>query len=185
MNNNRAAVTSTVGYMCLALTAWMLSMPAAGWFAEKGYMHGEMMAFPLAIVLAIMGILAFMQGRSLDAIIFFGGAGLFWTEHLLMVAMQGGQAMDPGSYTGWFYFIWAVFFAYVWVGSFKAGIVRMLFLLGLWLTLLALAIAGWFGLTGFWMLGGYLGLITAILAAIVSAMAVISHGFAGDPNSAG
>ena len=78
-----------------------------------------------------------------------------------------------------------MFFAYVWVGSFKAGIVRMLFLLGLWLTLLALAIAMWFGLTGFAMLGGYLGLITAILAAIVSAMTVISHGFAGAPNIAG
>ena len=102
-----------------------------------------------------------------------------------MAVAQSGQAMDPGSYTGWFYFIWAVFFAYVWVGSFKAGIVRMLFLLGLWLTLLALAIAMWFGLAGFAMLGGYLGLITAILAAIVSAMTVISHGFVGDPNNAG
>ena len=95
MNNNRAAITSTVGYMCWALTAWMLSMPAAGWFAEKGLTHGVMMAFPLAIVLAIMGILAFMQGRSLDAIIFFGGAGLFWTQHLLMAAAQSGQANRP------------------------------------------------------------------------------------------
>ena len=51
------------------------------------------------------------------------------------------KPIGPGSHTGWFYFIWAVFFTYVWVGSFKAGIVRMLFLLGLWLTLLALAIA--------------------------------------------
>ncbi|MGH7071390.1 MAG: hypothetical protein ACREFO_15440 [Acetobacteraceae bacterium] len=67
---------------------------------------------------------------------------------------------------------------FVWLGSFKAGLIRMLFLLGLWLTLLALAVGEWTVLHGITMLGGYLGLVTAILAAIVSAKAVIGHGAA-------
>jgi uncharacterized protein len=176
--NNKAVITSTVGYMCLALTGWMLSMPNAGWF-DKLYGHGLAMMFPLALVLGVMGILAFLNERTLDAVIFFGGAGLFWTGHLYRIASTTAGAADPGHYSGWYFFIWAVFFCYVWFGSFKAGIERLLFLLGLWLTLLALAIGEWGDLHAFTVLGGYLGLATAILAAITSAMAVIAHGFRG------
>jgi succinate-acetate transporter protein len=175
--NNKAAITSTVGYMCLALTGWMVSMPNAGWF-DQVQGHGTAMLFPLALVLIVMGILAFVNERTLDAVIFFGGAGLFWSAHefLMGTAVAAGGPPESTRYTGWYWFIWAVFFCYVWLGSFKAGLERMLFLLGLWLTLLALAIAGWTDLHGFQILGGYLGLATAILAAITSAMAVIGHG---------
>jgi succinate-acetate transporter protein len=53
---------------------------------------------------------------------------------------------------------------------------RILFLLGLWLTLLAVAISHWGNLHSIMLVGGYLGLITAILAAITSAEEVISYG---------
>jgi succinate-acetate transporter protein len=79
---------------------------------------------------------------------------------------------DPGPYTGWYLFIWAIYFCYVWFGSFNAGLARLLFLLGLWLTLLALAIGEYFSVHSFTVLGGYLGLITSIIAAITSAGAV-------------
>jgi uncharacterized protein len=173
--NNKAVITSTVGYMCLALTGWMLSMPHAGWF-DKLYGHGAAMMLPLAFILVVMGILAFTNEQVLDAVIFFGGAGLFWSGHVYLHAMTA-DATDPAPYTGWYWFIWAVFFCYVWFGSLRAGILRLLFLLGLWLTLLALAVGEWAGLHGLLVLGGYLGLITSIIAAIVSALAVIEHGF--------
>jgi uncharacterized protein len=174
--NNKAVITSTVGYMCLALTGWMLSMSNAGWF-DRLYGHGLAMMLPLALVLGVMGILAFLNERTLDAVIFFGGAGLFWSGHVYRTASMAGGTADPGHYSGWYFFIWAVFFCYVWFGSFKAGIVRLLFLLGLWLTLLALSIGEWSDLHALTILGGYLGLATAILAGITSAMTVISSGF--------
>jgi len=173
--SNKSAITSTVGYMCLALTGWMVSMPNAGWF-EQLHGHGTAMLLPLSVVLVVMGILAFLDERTLDAVIFFGGAGLFWSGHEYLMDSATAGAAEPPHYTGWYWFIWAVFFCYVWLGSFKAGTERMLFLLGLWLTLLALAIGAWTGLHGFQILGGYLGLATAILAAITSAMAVITYG---------
>ena len=179
---SKSVATTTVGYMCLALTGWMLSMPNAAWF-PKLYGHGAAMTYPLAIVLAVMGILCFSQSRALDAIIFFGGAGLFWSEYTYYTATSSLALMDPSNYTGWFVFIWAVFFCYVWLGSFRSGLLRMLFLLGLWLTLLALAIGNWANAHGIIVLGGYLGLITSILAAITSAKDVIWHGIkASDPN---
>jgi hypothetical protein len=172
--------------MCLALTGWMLSMPNAAWF-EVSHGHGTAMLFPMSVVLIVMGILSFLNERTLDAIIFFGGAGLFWAGHQYL-AGSGGGSEEPIRYSGWYWFIWAVFFFYVWLGSFSAGAVRMLFLLGLWLTLLALAIGDWIGSHGITVLGGYLGLITSILAAITSAMAVIpgakesmARGVSGQP----
>jgi len=175
--NNKSVITSTVGYMCLALTSWMLSMSNAGWF-DQVQGHGTAMMFPLAVVLVVIGILAFVADSTLDAVIFFGGAGLFWSGHefLLRTSTPGG-AMEPPHYAGWYWFIWAVYFCYVWFGSFKAGIERFLFLLASWLTLLALALGGWTETHGFVVLGGYLGLATAILAAITSAHTVIAHGF--------
>lgn len=157
-------------------------MPNASWFA-KAYGYGDAMLYPLAVVLAVMGILSFLQGRALDAIIFFGGAGLFWTDYLHVTAANPAGIADPPSYAGWYAFIWAVFFCYVWLGSFKSGVIRFLFLLGLWLTLLALAIGNWGSLHSIVILGGYLGLITSILAAIASAFDVITFGMkVGDPN---
>lgn len=178
---NKSAITATIGFMCLGLANWMASMPAAGWF-ERIYGSGIAIVYPLAIILGVMGILAFVHGCALDSIIFFGGSGLFWSAHLSMIT----PADDPGSYFGWYFFVWFVFFCYVWFGSFKAGLSRFLFLLGQWLTLLALAIGSWGGahLHIITRIGGYLGLITAILAAIASATAVIGNGLSTtNPNN--
>jgi succinate-acetate transporter protein len=157
----------------------MLSISNAGWFATA-HGHGTAMMLPLSLILVVIGILAFTNERALDAVIFFGGAGLFWSghEYLLSLGTASGASADPAHYAGWYWFVWAVFYFYVWLGSFKAGLFRMLFLLGLWLTLLALAIGEWAGLHAITKVGGYLGLITAVLAAIVSALAVVGHGSA-------
>jgi succinate-acetate transporter protein len=169
--NYKSVITSTVGYMCLGLTGWLLSMPSAGWF-DKVYGHGTAMMFPLAVILAVIGILAYTNERTLDSVVFFGGSGLFWSGHVYLSGATSGAA-DPGAYTAWYFIIWSIYFCYVWLGSFKEGSGRFLFLLGLWLTLLALAIGDWTSQTRFTVLGGYLGLITSIIAAIVSANSVI------------
>ena len=171
-DNSKAMVTTTVGYMCIALSGWMISMSNASWFSQV-YAHGMALMYPLAILLAVIGILAYLGNRGLDAIVFFGVAGLFWANYLSVTGTSSG-GMEPHSYTGWYAIVWAVFFCYVWLGSFKSGMLRMLFLLGLWLTLLALAIGDWGNLKALMIVGGYLGLVTAVLAALTSAKEVIS-----------
>ncbi len=186
--SNKSISTATIGYMCLALSFWMVNMPLAGWYGG-GLVDASVggMFLPLAILLAIMGILAFVHGRALDSIIFFGGTGLLWTAHTYVNMMTAPHASAlPESYAGWWYFVWTVFFAWVFVGALKADVVRILFLLGTWLSLLAGAIAGWVGGSSvFHLIGGYIGLATAILAAIVSAREVICHGWLGRPNEDG
>ncbi|MGH8143604.1 MAG: hypothetical protein ACREU2_13945 [Steroidobacteraceae bacterium] len=175
-NNSRSTITATVGFMCWALMFWMLSMSHAGWYTHT-FAHGIALLMPLSVLLAIMGILSFIDLHALDAVIFFGGAGLFWSVHAsLMGGAAHGGAAEPVSYVGWYAIVWAVYFFYIWLGHFRGQLVRMLFLLGAWLSLLALAISAW-GLGHVLMLiGGYLGLATAVLAAIISASTIMGRG---------
>ena len=173
--NNRCVTTSTVGYMALALTGWMLSMTAAGWY-DHFYLAGTSLMLPFALLLAIIGILAYLHGRSLDSIAFFAFATLFTSAHTAMVSMMPGQSAAPMSYVGWYWIVWTVFFAYLWLGSFRAELPRQLFLLGIALTFLAKAIYGWTDIRGLELISGYLGLISSIIAAIISASDVIVFG---------
>lgn len=178
-SKSKSVTTTTVGYLCIALSGWIFNMTNAAWFS-KFYAGGVALLYPFAIILAVMGILAFLQNRALDAIVFFGMAGLNWWIYGLLSSSAG--ATEPQSYGGWLAFLVAVLWCYVWFGSFKSGILRMLFLLGLWLGPLAFALGDWSGLHWFIIVGAYLGLVTSILAGIISAMAVITHGRSGDPN---
>ena len=138
--NNRCVTTSTVGYMALALTSWMLSMSAAGWY-DHIYGAASSLMLPFALLLAIIGILAYLHGRSLDSIVFFAFAVLFTAGHSTLTSIAGG-AGAPMSYVGWFWIVWTVAFGYLWLGSFRAGLSRQLFLLGISLTFLAKALYG-------------------------------------------
>lgn len=173
--NNRCVTTSTVGYMALALTGWMLSMTSAGWY-DHFYIAGTSLMLPFALLLAIIGILAYLHGRSLDSIAFFAFAALFTAAHTSMASGAGAMAAAPMSYIGWFWIVWTVFFGYVWLGSFRAELPRQLFLLGITLTFLAKAIHGWTDLKVLELISGYLGLISSIIAAIISASDVIVFG---------
>ena len=180
--NNRCVTTSTVGYMAIALTGWMLSMTAAGWY-DHFYIVGTGLMLPFALLLAIIGILAYLHGRSLDSIAFFAFAALLTASHASLVSMTAGQAAAPMSYVGWFWIVWTVFFAYLWMGSFRAELPRQLFLLGISLTFLAKALYGWTDMRVLELISGYLGLISSIIAAIISASDVILFGREGhSPN---
>lgn len=178
--NSRAVAVSTVGYLCLALAGWMLSMGTASWFSQQ---YGLTLLYPLTGVLAVMGILSFVQGRGLDSIVFFAGTTLFGSAGAYEAMLNAGKAADPSSFLGWFAFMWAIFFCYIWAGSFKSSKSRNLFLAGFWVTMLALAIGCWTGVAGFLTAGGYLGLITSIFAIITSASEVIGLGSKGNPNT--
>lgn len=178
-DRGKAVAISTVGYMCLAISGWMICMSYADWFPKQ---YGMALLCPLAIVLGVMGILSFLQDRALDAIVFLGGTTLLGSAYAYNATSSASRMNDPSSYLGWFAILWAVFFAYVWVGSFKSGVSRMLFLLGAWLTMLALAIGGWSGANGWVILAGYIGLATSILAGVTSAIEIIRFGHAGNPN---
>jgi len=167
--NNKSVVLTTIGFMCIGLTVWMLNLVSAGWVTGST-MYGMAMDFALgSVVLGVIAILTFFHGRTLDAIIFFSVAGYFWT-------MQHAGGSDSPGTVGWFWLLWAVFAFYVWLGSFKAGWARSLFLLAAWISLLAGCLLSWTGMGFFNTIGGYLGLIAGLVALHISVAEVLNYG---------
>lgn len=176
---SRGVAVSTVGYLCLGLAGWMLSMSAAGWF-HGAYAVG--LLYPLSIVLAIMGVLGYVSGLGLDSIVFFTGATLFSSSSAYMGMVGSGTTPQPISFLGWFACLFAIFFGYIWAASFRSGRARSLFLLGMWVSLILAAIGAWTGANGIYIASGYIGLITSAIAIITSANEVIRLGSNANPN---
>lgn len=175
----RGIAVSTVGYMFIGIAGWMLAMSPARWYTHT---LGAAFLLPLTIVLAIIGILAFVTERGLDSVVFFGAAGILGSIFAYEGMLTTAHVMQPVSYLGWFACMWTIYFLCVWVGSLRSGVTRSLFLLGLWLTCIVLAIGAWTGVAGWMIAGGYLGLITAALAFITAGSEIIHHGMIANPN---
>jgi succinate-acetate transporter protein len=178
-SRSRAVVASTVGYMCLAIGGWMASMTGAGWYSAQ---TSTAILLPLAIVLLAIGILSFVADRGLDAVVFFGGAGVFGSA-AVYTAMLGTQRITMSlSYMGWFACMWAIYFLCVSVGSMRSGRARMGFLVGTWVALGCLAIAGWAASPGWEIAAGYVGLITSLLAFSAAGAEIVGLGRMANPN---
>lgn len=175
----KGVATSTVGYMLVAISGWMLSMSSAGWYSHT---IGVSFLLGLAIVLAVMGILAFEADRGLDAVVFFGGTAIMGTIFAYEGMVATTHVAQPLSYIGWFAAMWAIYYCCTWVGSLRSGFTRSGFLLGLWLTLGVLAIGGWTGVGDWLIAGGYLGLITSVLAFVTAGSEIIHYGVIANPN---
>lgn len=157
--SKKSDVLATVGFFIVGLSAWMHGLPRAGWVdASAGPGMGWL---PIALILLVLAVLAFVSDQVLDSVIFFGFAGLVWSH-------TADHAMAPASAMGWNLIVWALFFLAVWWSALKAGGTRMLFLLALWLTLLAAALASWSGAHVLGTINGYLDLIAGLLALAVS-----------------
>ena len=99
-DHQRCVTTAAVGYMCFAPNLWMTSMANAAWY-DMAYPYGSASLLPLAILLGVMGIFAYLHGRSLDAVVFFGGTGLLSSAHAAVLAAAARLATpESTSYAG-------------------------------------------------------------------------------------
>lgn len=176
----RGIAISTVGYMFVAIATWMLSMSSARWYTNT---LGVSFLISMGIVLAIMGILAFVADRGLDAVVFFGGAAVLGTIFAYEGVVATTHLAQPLTYVGWFAAMWAIYYGCTWIGSLRSGATRSAFLLGSWLTFIVLAIGAWTGVGGWMVAGGYLGLITAVLAFVTAGSEIIHYGVLANPNA--
>lgn len=177
---NRTANVSALGYAAFALTLWMNSMIPAGWFnADEG--SGVAVATAVVLggcVMAIAGIVQCLRGRTLDTLVFLGFSGYWWI--VTLVSEHVVNASPTPGYLGWYYIVWAFLAFCIWLAACKDGVARMLFTLGLTVSLLAFALNGWTRIGALAELGGYLGLVTAIVGIYIAAAEVINelHGHA-------
>jgi len=161
-----------LGLAGFAFTTWMLSMINAGWFSAAGM--GDVLALAFAYggtAQIIAGVLEFPRGNTFGTTAFVS-YGAFWWSFALFIAFFSAQV--PEGFLGWYLFVWGVFTFYMWIGSLHTNRALQLVLLALWITYLLLAIGDWSQNTLITRIGGYTGLITALLAFYASAAELIN-----------
>ena len=162
-----------LGLAGFAFTTWMLSMINAGWFSGDGM--GDVLALAFAYggtAQIIAGVLEYPRGNTFGTTAFIS-YGAFWWSFALFIAFFAAKV--PAGFLGWYLFVWGVFTFYMWIGSLRTSRAVQLVLLALWITYLLLAIGEWSGAVMITRIGGYTGLITAVLAFYASAAEVINE----------
>ncbi|MCL5117155.1 MAG: acetate uptake transporter [Firmicutes bacterium] len=161
-----------LGLAGFAFTTWMLSMINAGWYPAAGL--GLVLALAMAYggtAQMVAGVLEYKKGNTFGTVAFFS-YGAFWWSFALFAHFFGAGV--PAVFVGWYLFMWGVFTFYMWIATFKTTMALQLVFLALWVTFILLAIGNW-GMSGMTQVGGYVGLITAILAFYLSAAEVINE----------
>lgn len=183
----RNANASALGYAAFALTLWLASMGPAGWFDQPGTrllpllytQPGSALLTLLVVVLggavlALAGIGQYLRGHMLDATLFLAFAGYWWIAALQQHAVAAGYAGTTPGFLGWYCMVWTLLAFCIWLAACRDGVARMLFVLGLTLALLSFALAQWTSMDALTVLGGYLGLVTAIVGIYVAAAELLN-----------
>ncbi|HEX5488572.1 MAG TPA: acetate uptake transporter [Rhodanobacteraceae bacterium] len=174
---NRTANISALGYGAFAVTLWLASMAPADWFRpdENAVLLQPLMIVLGGCVLAIAGILKSLRANTLDTVLFLGFAAYWWVAGLAQRSLSAGFVEPSQGWLGWYYVVWAFLAFCIWIAACKNGVARMLFTAGLCLALLAYALGAWIHLDALNVLGGYLGLVTAVVGIYIAAAEMLNE----------
>jgi succinate-acetate transporter protein len=166
------ANASALGYGAFALTLWLNSMTPAAWFApsDAGGLLPLLTSALGGCVLAIAGILQWQRGHVLDTLLFVAFAAYWW-----VATLYPNGAPATAGWLGWYDMVWALLAFCVWIAALRDGVARMLFTLGLCLSLFTAALAQWAHLDALTILGGYLGLVTAVVGISIAAAEAVNE----------
>ena len=170
----KLANPAPLGLAGFAFTTWMLSMVNAGWYpaGSVGLVLALAMAYGGTAQL-VAGVLEYKKGNTFGTVAFFSYGAFWWSFALYAHFFAAGV---PQAFVGWYLFVWGVFTFYMWLATFRANMALQLVFLALWVTFVLLAIGNW-GMASMGTLGGYVGMVTAILAFYLSAAEVINEAF--------
>jgi uncharacterized protein len=165
-----------LGLAAFALTTFVLSFFNAGIISDKL----EAVVLPLALFCGglaqlLAGMWEFRRANTFGAVAFstYGAFWLSFAAYVKLIVPDLGSG--AGTATGLFLLAFAIFTAYMTVAALRVNVAVLLVFVALTLTFLALAIGNFAGAEAIVYVGGYLGLITAVLAWYAS--------FAGVTNS--
>ncbi len=172
----KLANPAPLGLFGFALTTWLLSM------VNAGLLPGASVPLVLAMAFAYGGTAQFAAGLMEMAagntfgFVAFCSYGAFWWSFALFAKFFGDGV--PAAAIGWYLIIWGVFTFAMWIGTFPKNRALFLIFLSLTITFFLLGLAPLLGIASLTMIGGYFGLLTAILAAYLGAAEIIneSHG---------
>jgi succinate-acetate transporter protein len=169
----KLANPAPLGLFGFALTTWLLCMINTGLLPPTG------MGIVLAMAFAFGGMAQFAAGLMEMAkgntfgFVAFCSYGAFWWSFALFVNFFA--AAVPAAAVGWYLLIWGAFTFAMWIGTFALNRALFLIFLALWVTFVLLGLKDLFAVPELGLLGGYAGLITALLAFYLGAADIINE----------
>ncbi len=159
-----------LGLTAFAATTFFLSAVNAGWI--KASAVGVVLGLALfygGLAQLLAGMWEFAKGNSFGAVA-FSSYGAFWLSFWYLQThtdLSKASPKDAEHAIGLYLLIWALITAYLAVAALKTNTVVLAVFVLLTLTFLALGIGEWGGKApgvGLSKVGGYLGLLTALVA---------------------
>ena len=169
----KLANPAPLGLSGFGLTTWLLSMVNAGWY------DGASVPMVLASAFAFGGTAQFFAGLmemprgNTFGFVAFCSYGAFWWSFALFVEFF--KAGVPAGFVGWWLVLWGVFSTFMLVGTLALNRTLQLIFFVLVITFFLLAAADLFGIAVLRTAGGYMGLLTAVLALYLAAAEVINE----------
>jgi uncharacterized protein len=169
----KLANPAPLGLTGFAVTTWMLSL------VNAGYYTGTSVPLVLATAFAFGGTAQFVAGLmemprgNTFGFVAFCAYGAFWWAFALFV--QFFSANVPAGFIGWWLALWGVFSLVMWIGTLALNRALQAIFLVLVITFFLLAGADLLAMPVLKMLGGYMGLVTAVLAFYLAAAEIINE----------
>jgi succinate-acetate transporter protein len=179
-----------LGLSAFALTTFVLSSSNAGFLFSKAGAGGAIVLglalFYGGIVQILAGLQEFKQGNTFGATAFCSYGG-FWmsfgfvllplfASKNLVDLIAAGNASDASTAVGIFLLGWTIFTGMMFLGTLRSNLALMGVFFFLFLTFLSLTI-GFLGPNStFGQIGGYLGIVTALLAWYTALAGVLAAG---------
>ncbi|MEO6701494.1 MAG: acetate uptake transporter [Jatrophihabitantaceae bacterium] len=166
-----------LGLAGFAMTTFVLSGVNAGWLS--GSVEGVVLGLALfygGIAQLLAGMWEFVKGNTFGAVA-FTSYGAFWMSFWYLAShtdLSKAGAKDVAHGVGFYLLAWAIFTLYMFVCSFRTTGAIMAVFGFLFLAFLFLFLGKYNTSTGLTKVGGYLGLITALLAWYASMAAVMN-----------
>jgi uncharacterized protein len=165
-----------LGLAGFALTTFVLSAVNAGWIPKAGE------PVVLGLAAAYGGVAQFAAGmwefqrKNTFGATAFTSYGAFWISFYLLVTFNVGgiPAEARPAAIGFYLLAWGIFTAYMTAGAANVSKPVLIVFILLTITYFVLAIGAFASHPGVSILGGYLGLLTAIAAWYASAKSVIA-----------
>ena len=170
----KLANPAPLGLTGFALTTWMLSL------VNAGYYTGTSVPLVLATAFAFGGTAQFFAGLmemprgNTFGFVAFCAYGAFWWTFALFVEFFG-PANVPPAFIGWWLAAWGMFSLAMFVGTLALNRALQAIFLVLVITFFLLAGADMLAAPALKMAGGYMGLLTALLAFYLAAAEIINE----------
>jgi succinate-acetate transporter protein len=169
----KLANPAPLGLFGFALTTWLLSMVNAGLLPATSVPLVLAMAFAFGgLAQFCAGLMEMAKGNTFGFVAFCS-YGAFWLSFGLFAKFFGDGV--PPAAIGWYLLVWGFFTLAMWIGTFALNRALFLVFLALWPTFMLLGLAPLLGLPALTTLGGYGGLITALLAFYLGAAEIINE----------